>query len=73
MPFIEYGHGNYTAHLDDGTRGDGKNSFMGAGFLARSDNKNGWYYEGSLRAGHAKSDYQGVIEGYRASYSSDAN
>ena len=73
VPFFEYGHGNYTGHLDDGTRGDGKNTFMGAGFLARRDNASGYYYEGSVRAGHAKTDYSGTIAGYAASYDSDSN
>ena len=71
MPFVEYGNGNYTSHLDDGTRGDGQNTYYGAGLLARQENANGLYTEGSFRVGHTQGDYSGVIAGYRASYDLD--
>jgi outer membrane autotransporter protein len=71
MPFVEYGHGNYTSHLDEVARGDGKNTYYGAGLLVRQDNANGMYTEGSLRVGHTQGDYSGAIAGYNASYDLD--
>ena len=56
-PFIEYGHGNYTSQLDSGVRGDGNTKYCGIGMLARQDNNNGVYYEGSLRYGRMDADY----------------
>ncbi|WP_455655630.1 autotransporter domain-containing protein [Phascolarctobacterium sp.] len=56
-PFIEYGHGNYTSYLDSGVRGDGNTKYCGIGMLARQDNNNGVYYEGSLRYGRMDADY----------------
>ena len=56
-PFVEYGHGNYTSHLDNGVRGDGNTKYYGIGMLARQDNTSGVYYEGSLRYGRMDADY----------------
>ncbi|MCC8157762.1 MAG: autotransporter outer membrane beta-barrel domain-containing protein, partial [Phascolarctobacterium sp.] len=56
-PFIEYGKGEYTSHLDDGIRGDGNAKYYGVGVLARQDNNDGVYYEGSLRYGRRDADY----------------
>ena len=56
-PFIEYGKGEYTSHLDGGIRGDGNTKFYGVGVLARQDNTSGVYYEGSLRYGRMDADY----------------
>ena len=56
-PFVEYGHGNYTSHLDSGVRGDGNTKYYGIGMLARQDNTSGVYYEGSLRYGRMDADY----------------
>ena len=56
-PFIEYGKGEYTSHLDGGIRGDGNTKYYGVGVLARQDNNSGVYYEGSLRYGRMDSDY----------------
>ena len=56
-PFIEYGKGEYTSHLDDGIRGDGNTKYYGVGVLARQDNNSGVYYEGSLRYGRMDADY----------------
>ncbi|WP_298562703.1 autotransporter domain-containing protein [uncultured Phascolarctobacterium sp.] len=56
-PFIEYGKGEYTSHLDDGIRGDGNTKYYGVGVLARQDNNSGVYYEGSLRYGRRNADY----------------
>lgn len=56
-PFVEYGHGNYTSHLDSDVRGDGNTKYYGIGMLARQDNTSGVYYEGSLRYGRMDADY----------------
>ncbi|MCD7873943.1 MAG: autotransporter outer membrane beta-barrel domain-containing protein [Acidaminococcaceae bacterium] len=55
--FIEYGYGNYTSHLDSGIRADGNTKYYGIGLLARQDNNDGVYYEGSLRYGRMDADY----------------
>ncbi len=70
-PFVEYGRGNYTSHLDSGVRGDGTTKYYGLGVLARQDNKSGVYYEGSLRYGRLDSDYASNdmgAAGVRSSY-----
>ena len=72
MPFVEYGNGNYTSHLDDGARGDGDQRYVGAGLLVRRDRADGLHYEGMLRAGRLNGDFKGIIEGYRANYDSSA-
>ena len=56
-PFIEYGKGEYTSHLDGGIRGDGNTKYYGVGVLARQDNNSGVYYEGSVRYGRRDADY----------------
>lgn len=56
-PFVEYGHGNYTSHLDSGVRGDGNTKYYGIGMLARQDNTSGVYYECSLRYGRMDAAY----------------
>ncbi|EEX77841.1 outer membrane autotransporter barrel domain protein [Selenomonas sputigena ATCC 35185] len=60
-PFIEYGKGSYDSHLDDGTHGSGKLSYLGAGVLARMEKEDGLWLQGTLHAGRAKSDYTGSI------------
>ena len=79
-PMVEYGAGKYTSHLDDGTRGDGNTHYAGGGFFAKETQKNGFYYEGSLRAGRTTADYRsydlsgvtGTSDGH-VSYDSSAN
>ena len=34
-PFVEYGRGTYDSYLDDGTHGNGKISYIGAGILGK--------------------------------------
>ncbi|EFM23218.1 hypothetical protein HMPREF9166_1213 [Selenomonas sp. oral taxon 149 str. 67H29BP] len=36
-PFVEYGRGTYHAYLDDGTHGNGKISYLGAGLMGASN------------------------------------
>ena len=57
-PMFEYGAGSYTSHLDDGTRGDGNSHYYGAGVFAKEQRNDGFYYEGSLRAGRTTADYR---------------
>lgn len=79
-PMVEYGAGSYTSHLDDGTRGDGNTHYIGGGIFAKETQKNGFYYEGSLRAGRTTADYRsydlsgvtGTSDGH-VSYDSSAN
>ena len=72
-PIVEYGRGNYTSHLDDGTRGDGDAKFFGAGVFLRQNNTNGLWYEGSLRGGRMKSDYRGNLNRLDVTYDTSNN
>lgn len=72
-PIVEYGRGNYTSHLDDGTRGDGDAKFFGAGVFLRQNNTNGLWYEGSLRGGRMKSDYRGNLNHLDVTYDTSNN
>ena len=67
-PFVEYGRGTYDSYLDDGTHGNGKISYIGAGILGKLTQKDGLWLEGSLRAGRSKSDYSANLGGTAASY-----
>ena len=72
MPFLEYGNGNYTSHLDNGARGDGDQRYIGAGLLARRDLASGIHYEAMVRAGRTNGDFHGVIGKHMASYDTSA-
>ena len=73
-PVIEYGHGSYDSYQDNGITADGKSSYWGIGVIAKQTNHNGFYYEGSIRAGRTKSDYgsDNVKPGTHVSYDSSA-
>ena len=72
-PVIEYGHGSYDSYQDSGIKADGKSSYWGIGVIAKQTNDNGFYYEGSLRAGRTKSDYNSDLRpGLHVSYDSSA-
>jgi len=73
-PVVEYGHGKYDSYQDNGITADGKSSYWGIGVIAKQTNHNGFYYEGSLRAGRTKSDYgsDSVRPGNHVSYDSSA-
>ncbi|WP_297570519.1 hypothetical protein [uncultured Anaerovibrio sp.] len=60
-PIVEYGLGNYSSHLDDGTMGFGNTNFFGLGAFLRQNNTDGLWYEGSLRVGRMNSDYRGNL------------
>ncbi len=72
MPFLEYGNGNYTSHLDDGARGDGNQRYVGAGLLARRDLDNGLHYEALIHAGRTNGDFHGQIDNHLTSYDTSA-
>ena len=56
-PVIDYQNTNYDSYLNDGTRARGNSKYTAGGFVFRSMNRNGFYYEGSFRAGQAKTDF----------------
>ena len=60
-PFVEYGKASYDSYLENATNthGSGDNSFTGIGFMAKKEQNDGIYYEGSVRLGRAKADYNG--------------
>ena len=61
-PLVEYGRSSYDSYLDNGTHGNGKNPYLGIGLAVKNEYKNGLYYDGSLRAGRMKGDYNGLDE-----------
>lgn len=72
-PIVEYGRGNYSSHLDDGTLGFGDTQFFGVGVFLRQNNTDGLWYEGSLRAGRMKSDYRGNLNNQNVTYDTSSN
>ncbi len=70
-PIVEYGKGSYDSYLDNGTHGSGDSSFWGVGAMMKQENKDGLYYEGSLRVGRLKNDYKSQLSG-GASYENSA-
>lgn len=57
-PFLEYGRGSYDSYLNDGKHADGDAHYVGGGLFAKQTNHNGFYYEGSIRGGHAYGNYK---------------
>ena len=72
-PVVEYGRGSYDSYLDNGTHGQGDSSYWGVGFMAKQMNHDGLYYEGSLRGGKIKADYQGNVNTLNVDYDSSSN
>ena len=56
-PFVEYGRGTYHTYLDDGTHGNGKISYLGAGLMGAS---NAWTDAGRRRRCTAE-EYEAAI------------
>lgn len=56
-PFFEYGKGDYDSY-SEGIHADGDGHFTGGGLLIKQQNKNGFYYEGSVRGGRVSADYK---------------
>ena len=73
VPFVEYGKSGYDSYLNNGTHGSGDSSFTGVGFMAKNEQKDGLYYEGSVRFGRSKSDYQGDYSVGRSKYDTASN
>ena len=68
-PVIEYGKGSYDSYLDNDYHGEGDTKYIGGGVMAKQTNKDGLYYEGSLRVGKLDNDYKARAN----SYDSDAS
>ena len=56
-PIFDHQNTNYDSYLNDGTHGRGNSKYTGGGFVIRNMNRNGFYYEGSFRAGKNKTDF----------------
>ena len=72
--FFEYGTGNYSTFNGD-ERGDGSTRYTGGGILGKWKQNNGFYVEGSLRAGSIHDDANNVlrdVNGNPYSYTTDA-
>ena len=65
-PFVEYGRSTYDSYLDNGAHGSGKLSYLGLGVLGKLTQQGGLWFEASVRAGRAKSDYS--LHGENAGY-----
>ena len=59
--FFEYGNADYDAFLDDGTKADGQNYYMGGGFFGKQENNSGLYLETTFRIGKLKTDFNGAL------------
>lgn len=77
--FYENGTGNYRTYNsfnNEFFRGDGSLLYNGGGAAVRYNRDNGWYYEGSLRAGTLKSDMDNALmdgDGNHYGCSSESN
>ena len=58
--FVEHGKGSFTTH-NGAERGDGKVDYTGGGLLGRITNKDGLYYEGSIRVGSVREDTSNLL------------
>lgn len=56
-PLVDYGHDNFDSYLASGVHGKGSSKYWAGGVIARQINNNGFYYEGSFRAGRTESDF----------------
>lgn len=57
-PVVHYGRASYDSYLDTGVHGEGKATEIGLSVLAKQDNHDGVYYEGSIGFGRVTSDYK---------------
>ena len=67
-PIVEYGRGTYNSYVN-AAHGDGSVRYIGAGAFLRQEQKDGIFYEGSLRFGRSSMDYSTPL----TSYDTDAN
>ena len=56
-PIIDYAHGNYDTYLADGTHGSGSTKYIAGGGVFRNMWDNGFYVEGSFRAGRIRNNF----------------
>ena len=59
-PIVEYGRGTYDSYVN-AAHGDGSVRYIGAGGFIRQEQKDGMFYEGSLRAGRSNMDYSATL------------
>ncbi len=57
-PLIDHGKGKFDTYTENGNHGKGDTQFSGGGFIARRMLTNGFYYEGSLHYGRARSSFE---------------
>ena len=72
--FVEHGRGNYST-INGNERGDGSTHYTGGGVLGKWQKNDGFYVEGSLRAGRIHDDADNVLRdaaGNPYSYETDA-
>lgn len=71
-PFVEYGRGTCHTYLDDGTHGNGKISYLGAGLMGRIERPDGCWAEAALHGGRVRSSYSGDVSvGTVSTYNSE--
>lgn len=58
--FVEHGKGSFST-FNGAERGDGKVDYTGGGLLGRITNKDGLYYEGSIRVGSVREDTSNLL------------
>ena len=76
-PVFESASGNYTATLSNNMFGNGKIKYSAGGIVARLMQENGFYFEGSFRAGRTENNFASndfIISGYpsRVTYTLEA-
>ncbi|QNH54974.1 autotransporter outer membrane beta-barrel domain-containing protein [Selenomonas timonae] len=59
-PIVEYGRGTYDSYVN-AVHGDGSIRYIGAGGFIRQEQKDGMFYEGSLRAGRSNMNYGATL------------
>lgn len=57
-PLIEYGRGNFSSQLSGGEVGQGHLQNFGVGFVFKNNFSDGKFFEGSLRGGRFKTDFE---------------
>ena len=76
-PMVEYGRGNYDAYLDDGEHGYGHHRNLGGGVVFRTKLSDGKFYDGSIRAGRIKTDFEsdsfGVFQNVRENFKTNSH
>lgn len=55
-PVFDYGKSDFDSYLPNGTHGTGSSKYIAGGLIGRRIQKNGFYYEASLRGGKSNTD-----------------